>query len=101
MFASPVGGPHNPRTDWSDWKQLVADAELRDARLHDWRHTAATALLLLGVAERMVTSRGGMVEHSCCGPDASTSRPSSGRRRRPCLRIAVADGTRLTIDPRS
>ncbi|MEQ4305236.1 tyrosine-type recombinase/integrase [Plantactinospora sp. B6F1] len=29
-------------------------AELRDGRLHDARHTAATELLLLGVPERAV-----------------------------------------------
>jgi integrase len=29
-------------------------AQLRDGRLHDARHTAATVLLILGVAERAV-----------------------------------------------
>jgi integrase len=33
---------------------LLADAGLRDGRLHDARHTAATVLLILGVPERAV-----------------------------------------------
>jgi integrase len=44
----------NPRTDWTDWKKLLNRAGVRDGRLHDARHTAATVLLLLGVPERAV-----------------------------------------------
>lgn len=54
LFATPTGGPLNPRTDWDDWKKLLARAGVRDGRLHDARHTAATVLLLLGVPERAV-----------------------------------------------
>jgi integrase len=54
VFATPGGGPTNPATDYDDWKRLLASAGLRDGRLHDARHTAATVLLLLGVAERAV-----------------------------------------------
>jgi integrase len=53
-FATPTGGPLNPRTDWTDWKKLLTGAGVRDGRLHDARHTAATVLLLLGVPERAV-----------------------------------------------
>jgi integrase len=56
LFATPTGGPLNPRTDWDDWKKLLARAGVRDGRLHDARHTAATVLLLLGVPERAVMS---------------------------------------------
>jgi site-specific recombinase XerD len=49
MFTQPNGKPITPRSDHSEWKALLADAEARDARLHDARHTAATVLLLLGV----------------------------------------------------
>jgi integrase len=38
----------------AEWKALLADAGVRDARLHDARHTAATVLLLLEVPERAV-----------------------------------------------
>jgi integrase len=49
MFTQPNGKPIDPRTDHNDWKSLLADAGVRDARLHDARHTAATVLLLLKV----------------------------------------------------
>ncbi|WP_249999989.1 site-specific integrase [Actinoplanes sp. M2I2] len=54
VFAGPTGNPLNPRTDYDEWKRLLATAGLRDARLHDARHTAATVLLILEIAERAV-----------------------------------------------
>lgn len=54
MFAQPNGRPIDPRRDMAEWKALLADAGVRDARLHDARHTAATVLLLLEVPERAV-----------------------------------------------
>ena len=54
VFTTPVGEPVNPNTDYHHWKRLLADAGLRDGRLHDARHTAATVLLILGVPERAV-----------------------------------------------
>ncbi len=56
VFATPTARPLNPRTDWTDWKKLLARAGVRDGRLHDARHIAATVLLLLGVLERAVMS---------------------------------------------
>lgn len=52
LFATESGEPINPRTDWDEWKRLLRSAGIRDGRLHDARHTAATVLLLLGVSER-------------------------------------------------
>jgi integrase len=40
--------PASPR-DYHEWKNLLAEAGLRDTRLHDARHTAATVLPILGV----------------------------------------------------
>jgi len=54
MFAQPNGRPIDPRSDFTEWKALLTDAGVRDARLHDARHTAATVLLLLEVPERVV-----------------------------------------------
>ncbi|MFI9810694.1 tyrosine-type recombinase/integrase [Saccharothrix variisporea] len=54
MFTQPNGKPLDPRADHDEWKALLADAGVRDARLHDARHTAATVLLLLGVDARVV-----------------------------------------------
>lgn len=46
MFAQPNGKPIDPRRDMDEWKTLLDDAGVREARLHDARHTAATVLLL-------------------------------------------------------
>jgi integrase len=56
IFADETGRAVNPRTDWDGWKRLLASAGVRDGRLHDARHTAATDLLLLGVHERTIMS---------------------------------------------
>jgi integrase len=49
VFAKPDGLALSPNTDYHEWKSILAEAGLRDARLHDVRHTAATVLLILGV----------------------------------------------------
>jgi integrase len=54
VFTSPFGAPLVPSTDYDAWKDLLASAKVRDGRLHDARHTAATVLLILGVPERVV-----------------------------------------------
>lgn len=56
LFASQTGEPLNPNTDYHAWKALLRRAGVRDGRLHDARHTAATVLLVLGVPERTVMS---------------------------------------------
>jgi integrase len=54
MFTTPTGTPIDPRRDMEQWKELLSAAGVRDARLHDARHTAATVLLLLEVPDRAV-----------------------------------------------
>ncbi|MEU8466981.1 site-specific integrase [Streptomyces sp. NPDC029006] len=54
VFPDEYGRSPSHRRDWADWKALLAEAQVRDGRLHDARHTAATALLILGVPERAV-----------------------------------------------
>lgn len=54
LFATETGRGTSPRTDYDDWKELLSGAKVRDGRLHDARHTAATVLLILGVSERAV-----------------------------------------------
>ncbi len=49
VFTSRLGGPVHPTVDHEAWKALLRLAEVRDARLHDARHTAATMLLVLKV----------------------------------------------------
>ena len=43
-----------PPHEYDEWKRLLKLAGLLDGRLHDARHTAATVLLILGMAERAV-----------------------------------------------
>ncbi|MHB1597128.1 MAG: tyrosine-type recombinase/integrase [Streptosporangiaceae bacterium] len=47
VFAGPTGDALNPNTDYHEWKRLLREAGLREGRLHDARHTAATVLLVL------------------------------------------------------
>ncbi|WP_406139545.1 site-specific integrase [Streptomyces anulatus] len=54
VFTSPTGEALNPNTDFHRWKDLLKSAKVRDGRLHDARHTAATVLLILGVPEAIV-----------------------------------------------
>lgn len=54
VFTKPTGDPLNPNTDYHEWKALLRDAGIRDGRLHDARHTAATVLLILGIPDRAV-----------------------------------------------
>lgn len=54
VFTNQLGGPVHPRIDHDAWKNLLKKAGVRDARLHDARHTAATMLLLLKVPDRAV-----------------------------------------------
>lgn len=54
IFTQPNGKPIDPRADYEQWSELLAEAGVREARLHDARHTAATVLLILGVPDRTV-----------------------------------------------
>jgi integrase len=53
LFAQENGRPIDPRADWKAWKALLRTAGVRDARLHDARHTAATLLLQQGGPARV------------------------------------------------
>jgi integrase len=53
VFAQRNGRPIDPRRDWGQWKELLHAAGVRDARLHDARHTAATLLMTQGVPPRV------------------------------------------------
>lgn len=54
VFTDETGRPLNTNTDYHRWKELLKAAGLRDGRLHDARHTAATVLLILKVDGRVV-----------------------------------------------
>ena len=54
VFAQPNGRPIERKSDWRSWKALLRAADVREVRLHDGRHTAATLLLSKGVHPRVV-----------------------------------------------
>jgi integrase len=54
VFAQPNGRPIERKSDWRAWKALLREAGVREVRLHDGRHTAATLLLSAGVHSRVV-----------------------------------------------
>jgi integrase len=49
VWGQPSGRPRDPRRDWAEWHDLLARAEVQQVRLHDARHSAATALEAAGV----------------------------------------------------
>lgn len=63
VFATEFGTPVDPRRDWAEWKQVLSEAGVRDARVHDARHTAATLLLANGVDTRTLMDLLGWTEH--------------------------------------
>jgi len=54
VFAQADGKMIDPRADWEEWKDILTSAGLRDARVHDGRHTAGTLLIESGVSPRVV-----------------------------------------------
>lgn len=52
VIATETGDAVNPRTDWDDWKDLLKEADVREGRLHDARHTAATIAMIAGILDR-------------------------------------------------
>ncbi len=54
VFTQPNGRPIERKSDWRAWKSLLREAGVREVRLHDGRHTAATLLLSEGVHPRVV-----------------------------------------------
>jgi integrase len=64
VFATATGSPIDRTTDREEWLELVDAAGVRRLRIHDLRHTAATALLLLGEDSRTIMAVMGWTAHS-------------------------------------
>lgn len=62
VFPAVAGGLIDPARDHTEWKALLKRAGVREVRLHDARHTAATLLLLQNVDIRTVMSIMGWTE---------------------------------------
>jgi integrase len=54
VFTTRPGTPIHPRNDYRAFRELVRQNGLRQVRIHDLRHTAASVLLAQGVPARVV-----------------------------------------------
>jgi site-specific recombinase XerD len=54
VWCQPNGRPIGAHADWDEWKALLKTTGIREVRVHDARHTAATLLLAQGVDQRVV-----------------------------------------------
>jgi integrase len=54
VWCQPSGRPIGAQADWKEWRTLLKAAGVRQVRVHDVRHTAATLLLAQGVDQRVV-----------------------------------------------
>ncbi|MFY9846700.1 MAG: tyrosine-type recombinase/integrase [Trebonia sp.] len=54
VFTTRHSTPIERTEDWRAWKAILRQAQVRDARVHDARHTAATLLIAQGVHIRVV-----------------------------------------------
>ena len=61
VFCQPDGAPLDPRADWQDWSDILAEAGIPHAGTHAMRHSAATIALDQGVALAVVQE---MLGHS-------------------------------------
>jgi len=54
VWCQPNGRPIGNHADWDEWRTLPRETGIRQVRVHDARHTAATLLLAQGVDQRVV-----------------------------------------------
>jgi integrase len=54
VWCQPNGLPIGNHADWDEWRMLLKTTGIRQVRVHDARHTAATLLLAQGVDQRVV-----------------------------------------------
>ncbi|RZU51596.1 site-specific recombinase XerD [Krasilnikovia cinnamomea] len=54
VFTTRAGTPIHPRNDYRSFRELIRQAGLRQVRIHDLRHTAASVLIAQGVPARVV-----------------------------------------------
>jgi len=54
VWCQPNGRPIGNHADWDEWRTLLKATGIRQVRVHDARHTAATLLLAQGVDQRIV-----------------------------------------------
>jgi len=72
VFTRPTGRPLDSRVDNREWAELLKEADVREARLHDARHTAATVLLVLGINQRAVMGLMGWSNNAMTTPTSTS-----------------------------
>jgi integrase len=103
VFCGPLGRPVDPRADWEQWRDILAEAGVAGSGTHVMRHTAATYMLELGIDVAVVqevlghadvrSTRGyqtvsvGLTQRAAKAMDRALFRPNAtdhatGRRRR-------------------
>ncbi len=101
VFTTPTGRPLNPRTDFTNWKKLLTAAGVRESRLHDARHTAATVLLVLGVPERAVMGLMGWSDSAMTTRYQHLHRPGSVRHCSACRQAHLGSTARSVARKKS
>jgi integrase len=79
VFDQPNGKPIDRKSHWRAWKALLHEAGVRDVRLHDGGHTAATLLLSEGVDPRVVMEVLGHAQMRTTTDTYSPVMPALGR----------------------
>ncbi|HWG73520.1 MAG TPA: site-specific integrase [Acidimicrobiales bacterium] len=87
VFADAIGHPLDPRADHRAFKELCSAAQVRARRLHDLRHSAATAMLANDVDIR---TAGAVLGHSQIAQTARYSHVLADRKSVAAARIEGA-----------
>ena len=56
VFTTPLGRAIEPRADYQDWRDLLAEIGVGPFRQHAARHTAATLMLIQGIDPKVVSA---------------------------------------------
>lgn len=84
VFATEWGSPIDSRCDWAEFKQVISTAGLRDARLHDLRHSAATLML---EADTDLQTAGQILGHGSIAQTSQYTHILADRKRAAAARI--------------
>ena len=84
VFTTEIGAPIDQRRDWQQFKDLLKIAGLRDIRLHDLRHSAATLML---EADTDLKTAGQILGHGSIGQTSNYTHILADRKRAAATRI--------------
>lgn len=84
VFTTEWGAPIDQRRDWGEFKAMIAKAGLRNVRLHDLRHSAATFML---EADTDLQTAGQILGHGSVGQTSKYTHILADRQRAAAARI--------------